>query len=110
MPAGSVRVPTDQPLGDLAVIMLDPQSEDSLFAWGFFNEILQRVEYADGYVLAPLADRMLAADAELRREFEARLAADPAFAADPDARLAWFYARSAYVDARYQVYPVGIEP
>ena len=110
MPAGSIRVPTDQPLGDLAVIMLDPQSEDSLFAWGFFNEILQRVEYADGYVLAPLADQMLAADPALRREFEARLAADSAFAADPDARLAWFYARSSYVDARYQLYPVGIEP
>ena len=110
MPAGSVRVPTDQPLGDLAVIMLDPESEDSLFAWGFFNEILQRVEYADGYVLAPLADQMLASDPALKRAFEARLAADPAFAADPDARLQWFYARSAYVDARYQLYPVGIEP
>lgn len=110
MPAGSIRVPTDQPLGDLAVIMLDPQSEDSLLAWGFFNEILQRVEYADGYVLAPLADRMLAADPALKRAFEARLASDPGFAADPDARLQWFYARSAYVDARYQLYPVGIEP
>jgi hypothetical protein len=110
VPAGSIRVPTDQPLGDLAIIMLDPQSEDSLFAWGFFNEILQRVEYADGYVMAPLADRMLAEDPALKREFEAHLAADPAFAADPDARLQWFYARSAYVDARYQLYPVGIEP
>jgi murein tripeptide amidase MpaA len=110
MRVGSIRVPTDQPLGDLAVIMLDPQNEDSLLAWGFFNEILQRVEYADGYVMAPLADRMLAADPALKREFEARLAADPAFAADPDARLQWFYARSAYVDARYQLYPVGIEP
>jgi hypothetical protein len=109
MPAGSIRVPTDQLLGDLAMILLEPQSEDSFFAWGFFNEILQRVEYADGYIMAPLADQMLAADPALRAEFEAKLASEPAFAADPDARLAWFYARSAYVDARYLLYPVGIE-
>ena len=109
MPAGSVRVPTDQPLGTLAVILLDPQSEDSLFAWGFFNEILQRVEYAEGYVVAPMAEEMLRTDPALRREFEAKVASDAAFAADPDARLAWFYARSPYLDDRYQLYPVGIE-
>ncbi len=109
MPPGSVRVPTDQPLGDLAMILLEPQSEDSLFAWGFFNEILSRVEYLEAYALAPLADAMLANDAALRAEFEARLAADPAFAADPDGRLAWFYERTPYYDQRYLLYPVGIE-
>ncbi|QGZ96121.1 M14 family metallopeptidase [Terricaulis silvestris] len=109
MPPGSIRVPTDQPLGDLAMILLEPQSEDSFFAWGFFNEILQRVEYLEAYALAPMADEMLANDAALRAEFEAKLATDPAFAADPDARLAWFYARSPYYDTRYQLYPVGIE-
>lgn len=109
MPPGSVRVPADQPLGNLAMILLEPQSEDSLFAWGFFNEILSRVEYLEAYALAPLADEMLANDAELRAAFEARLAADPAFAADPDARLAWFYERSPYYDQRYLLYPVGIE-
>lgn len=109
MPPGSIRVPTDQPLGDLAMILLEPQSEDSLFAWGFFNEILSRVEYLEAYALAPMADQMLENDAELRAAFEARLAADPAFAADPDARLAWFYERSPYYDQRYLLYPVGIE-
>jgi len=109
MPAGSIRVPTDQPLGDLAVIMLEPQSEDSLLAWGFFNEILQRVEYIEGYALAPWADDQLAHNPQLRAEFEAKLASDPAFAANPDARLGWFYARSPYMDDRYLLYPVGIE-
>jgi hypothetical protein len=109
MPPGSIRVPTDQPLGNLAMILLEPQSEDSLFAWGFFNEILSRVEYLEAYALAPMADEMLATDPALRAEFEARLAADPAFAANPDARLAWFYERSPYYDQRYLLYPVGIE-
>lgn len=108
-PAGSIRVPTDQPLGDLAVVLLEPESNDSLFAWGFFLEILQRTEYIEGYALAPLAEQMLATDPKLKAEFEAKLASDPKFAADPVARLQWFYARSPFYDERYLLYPVGIE-
>jgi hypothetical protein len=108
-PAGSVRVPTDQPLGTLAMLLLEPQSEDSLWAWGFFPEVLHRTEYAEGYVMAPLAERMMAADPKLRAEFQATLKADPTFAADPDARLAWFYRRTPYLDDRWLLYPVGRE-
>lgn len=109
MPAGSVRVPTDQPLGELAVLLLEPESDEGFFAWGFFPEILQRTEYIEGYVIAPLAQRMLDADPALKAEFEAKLAADPAFAADPDARLGWFYERTPYFDDHYLLYPVGRE-
>jgi hypothetical protein len=108
-PAGSVRVPADQPLGDLAVALLEPQSNDSFLAWGFFLEILQRTEYIEGYVMAPLAERMLATDSKLKAEFESRLAADAKFAADPSARMKWFYERSPYYDDRYLLYPVGLE-
>lgn len=108
-PAGSVRVPTAQPLGDLAVALLEPQSEDSLFAWGFFLEILQRTEYIEGYVLAPMAERMLASDPKLKEGFETKLREDPKFAADPEARKRWFYEQSPYYDDRYLLYPVGIE-
>lgn len=108
-PAGSVRVSTDQPLGNLAMVMLEPESADSLLAWGFFSEILQRTEYIEGYVAAPMAERMLDADPALKAEFTALLAADPVFAADPKARLAWFYQRSPFYDERFLLYPVGIE-
>lgn len=108
-PAGSVRVPTDQPLGDLAMTMLEPECSDSLLAAGFFPEILQRTEYIEGYVIAPLADRMLAVNPELKAQFEKKLAADPKFAADPTARLQWFYAQTKFYDDRYLLYPVGIE-
>jgi hypothetical protein len=104
-----VRVPTDQSLGALVVAMLEPESPDSLFTWGFFPGILQRTEYIEGYVIAPMAERMLAEDPPLKTEFEARLAADPKFAADPAARLQWFYERSPFRDSRYLLYPVGIE-
>lgn len=106
---GSVRVPTDQTLGDVVVLLLEPQSSESLFAWGLFPEVLSRVEYIEGYAIAPLAERMLAADPALRAEFEARLAADPQFAADGDARLQWFYERTPFYDERYRLYPVARE-
>jgi hypothetical protein len=108
-PAGSVRVPSAQPLGLLAAAMLEPESKDSLLAWNFFPEILQRTEYIEGYVIAPLADRMLAENPALKKEFEAKLAADRKFAADPDARLGWFYERTPYYDERFLLYPVGRE-
>jgi murein tripeptide amidase MpaA len=106
-PPGSVRVPSAQPLGLLAAAMLEPESEDSLLAWNLFPEILQRTEYVEGYAIAPLADRMLAENPALKKEFEAKLAADRKFAADPDARLGWFYERTPYYDERYLLYPIG---
>ncbi|WP_309660847.1 M14 family metallopeptidase [Sphingomonas sp.] len=108
-PVGSLRVPSGQPLGLLAAAMLEPESQDSLLAWNFFPEILMRTEYIEGYAIAPLAERMLAANPALKREFEAKLASDPKFAADPDARLGWFYERTPYYDERFLLYPVGRE-
>lgn len=108
-PAGSVRVPVDQPLGELAVMLLEPESPDSFFAWNFFPEILSRTEYIEGYAIAPLAERMLAEQPALKAEFEAKLKADAAFAANPDSRLAWFYERTPYFDQRYLLYPIGRE-
>lgn len=108
-PVGSVRVPTDQPMGDIVVLLLEPQSTESFFAWGFFPEIFSRVEYIEAYAIAPLAEQMLASDADLRAAFEARLASDAEFAADPDARLAWFYERTPFYDQRYRLYPIGRE-
>lgn len=108
-PPGSVRVPTDQPLGDIVVLLLEPQSNESFFAWGMFPEVMSRVEYIEPYAIAPLAERMLAADPALKAAFEAKLAAESAFAADPQARLAWFYERTPFYDDRYLLYPVARE-
>ena len=108
-PAGSVRIPTDQPLGDLAVMLLEPDSPDSYFQWGFFLEIFQSTEYVEQYVMIPLAQRMIDATPNLRARFRAKLADDSAFAADPEARLRWFYEMTPYHDPRYRLYPVGWE-
>ncbi len=107
---GSVRVPLDQPLGELAAHLLDPRSGDSFFRWGFFLEVLNRTEYSEAYALEPLARRMLAEDPALAAEFERRLATDEAFRDNPRARMMFFYERTPYYDERYLLYPVGFEP
>jgi murein tripeptide amidase MpaA len=106
---GSVRVPTDQPLGDLAVMLLEPASPDSFFRWGFFPEALQQAEYAEAYVMEPMAEHMLRADPALEAEFRRRLESDPNLAASPEQRLAWFYRRTPFFDDRLGLYPVARE-
>jgi hypothetical protein len=109
LPTGSVRVPTAQPLGLLAALLLEPASPDSFLQWGFFHEIFSRTEYVEDYVLEPLAARMLAEDPVLAAAFRERLASDADFAADPAQRLGWFYQRTPYFDAEWRLYPVGRE-
>jgi murein tripeptide amidase MpaA len=108
-PAGSVRVPTNQPLGDLAAILLEPASPDSFFQWGFFDSVLQQTEYIEGYILEPMAERMMAADPKLAEEFKQKLANDDAFRASPKERLRWFYSKTPFLDERWKLYPVGRE-
>ncbi len=41
LPAGTVLVGTDQPLGAFVVYLLEPQSEDGLTTWNFFDDALR---------------------------------------------------------------------
>ena len=39
-PAGTYMVPTGQPLGNLAACLLEPESDDGLIVWNFFDRYL----------------------------------------------------------------------
>lgn len=108
-PAGSLRISTDQDLGTLAVLLLEPSSPDSLFQWGFFNSILSPTEYVEGYIMEPMAERMLAEDPKLAEEFRRKVETDAAFRGNPNARLQWLYERTPFYDERARLYPVGRE-
>ncbi|HEX8170033.1 MAG TPA: M14 family metallopeptidase [Thermoanaerobaculia bacterium] len=108
-PAGSVRVPTDQPNGTLAVLLLEPASNDSLFQWGYFDSILSPTEYVEPYIMEPMAERMLAEDPALAEEFRAKIESDATFRSDPRERLQWLYRKTPFYDERAMLYPVGRE-
>lgn len=106
---GSAYILTDQPLGDLAMLLLEPQSPDSYLSWGFFDQIFQRTEYVEAYVMEPTMKKMLENSPELKIEFEQKKAQDTLFANDPNAIYTWFYSKTKYYDDRYLLYPVGRE-
>ncbi|MFC0050093.1 M14 family metallopeptidase [Rheinheimera tilapiae] len=109
LPAGSVRVSTDQPLGALAVALLQPEGPDSLFSWGFFHGMFERTEYFETYAMLPWIEQELKTNKTLATDFAAAVKADPKLAKDGQARLHWFYQRSPFYDQTYLKYPVLIE-
>jgi len=104
---GSVVIKTNQALGNLACLLLEPSFTDSYFQWGFFPECLERTEYFETYVLEPYAADALLKNPRLKAEFEKKKAEDEAFSKDQEAQLRWFYERSPYADDTYLLYPVG---
>ncbi|MEN2280849.1 M14 family metallopeptidase [Algoriphagus sp. SE2] len=106
---GSVRVKTRQALGELAVILMEPESVDSFFQWGYFNSILSQTEYMETYFLEPLAKQMLEDDPELKKRFEEEKAKDEEFAKSPRRIYRWFYEQTPYIDQNWKVIPIGRE-
>jgi hypothetical protein len=106
-PTGSVVVPMDQRAAKVAIHFLEPDGPDSAVSWGFFDAIFEQKEYGESYVVEKLAREMMGKDPKLKQEFEEKVANDPKFAANPEARLNFFYQRSPWWDLYKDRYPVG---
>lgn len=107
-PAGSAVIELNQRLSPVAMEWLEPQAADSAMRWGFFDAIFEQKEYGEAYVLEPLARKMMAEDPKLKAEFEHKIETDARFAANPQARLEFFYEHSPWMEPqRVGQYPVG---
>ena len=120
IPAGSWWVPMKQRRARLILSMLEPQAPDSLAHWGLLDSVFEGGGGGGGgaggrgggrggvgeYLSEPIARRMMADSPELRQQFEEKLASDPQFAADRNARLAWWYQRSKYDPGDTGRYPI----
>ncbi|SET80938.1 M14 family zinc carboxypeptidase [Stigmatella erecta] len=105
LPAGTLYVPVAQRGVEVLAHLLEPLAPDSLLTWGFFNAHFEQKEYIEEYVLEPYAQELLAKDATVKAAWEQRLK-EPAFAADPQARIQFFAGRHPSFDARFNLYPV----
>jgi len=106
-PVGTIVLPLDQPGAKVALHLFEPLAPDSLVSWGFFSAIFEQKEYGEHYVLEALARDMMKANPEIRTAFEKKLAADEQFAANPWARLYFFYQQSPYWDSAINTYPIA---
>ncbi|HKQ58963.1 MAG TPA: M14 family metallopeptidase [Candidatus Eisenbacteria bacterium] len=104
---GDVWVPLDQRSGAVAVHLFEAQAPDGLLYWNVFDTVLENKEYGEDYVVEPLARAMLRENPALASEFQAKVAADTAFAKSPQARTDFFFRRSRWADPEQNLLPVA---
>lgn len=103
---GDYVVHTDQAENQYIIEMLEPQGNDSFFAWNFFDPVLQRKEYFSPYVFEDYALEMLSSNPELKAEFEKKRESDKDFALNSYAQLSFLYQRSPYFEKSFMRYPI----
>ena len=103
---GDVLVPMDQVANRYITEVLEPQGEDSFFAWNFFDTILQAKEGYSAYVFEDLAAEYLSEHPELALELEKTKRKDEAFAQNGSAQLRWVFERSPWKENEHNRYPI----
>lgn len=104
--AGDWFIPMNQAANRFIIETLEPQSEDSYFAWNFFDAILGQKEGFSGYSFEDIAADYLRKNPESRKLLEDKKQSDTAFARDARAQLNFVYQHSPYFENSYQLYPV----
>jgi hypothetical protein len=106
LPKGTFIVRTNQRTLRVIVNLLEPMAPDSFVKWGFFNSFFERKEYAEAYVMEPIAKQMLRDDLKLSKEFYSKLDSDESFRNNPLERLDFLYRNSPYFDRNEKAYPI----
>jgi murein tripeptide amidase MpaA len=106
LPRGTFIIPTNQRALRVIVNLLEPMAPDSFAKWGFFNSFFERKEYAEAYIMEPIAEQMLKSDPKLRAEFRVKLDSDESFRNNSLDRLDYFYRKSPYFDKGEKIYPI----
>jgi hypothetical protein len=103
---GDFLIPMNQETNRYILEVLEPQGEDSFFAWNFFDTILQAKEGYSAYVFEDLAATFLSEHPELALELEKAKEEDEAFAKNGPAQLRWVYERSPWKEKEHNRYPI----
>jgi hypothetical protein len=103
---GDYYIPLNQPANRFLVEVLEPQGDDSYFAWNYFDAILGRKEGYSAYAFEDLAAQYLNEHPDIKKQLEARRAADTAFAKSASAQLDFVYKNSPYYEPDHMRYPV----
>lgn len=103
---GDFYVRTGQVCDRFIMEALEPEAEDSYFAWGFFDAILQQKEWFTPYAFEDIAAGLLMKDPALKAALEAKREEDPAFAQDAFAQLYFVFQRSPWFERGHRIHPV----
>ena len=105
---GGYIVPLDQNKRGLRYLLetLEPEANDSFFNWNFFDTILQQKEGFSAYVWEDKALQLLQENPDLKTSFETKKKAEPNFAQNPYAQLAWLHKQSENYEKAHLRYPI----
>jgi hypothetical protein len=103
---GDYLIPLNQKAARFLMETLEPQGEDSYFAWNFFDPILGQKEGFSDYVFEETAEAFLRANPSVHQKLEERRAKDSAFAKNGRAQLNFVYQNSPYYEPAHLQYPV----
>jgi hypothetical protein len=119
--AGALFVPIHQPKGLLVAHLLEPSAPDSLSSWGLFNTAYEVSDYVAGHRELELARWMYHQDPKIleiygeaiyqqlpqwRKIYEERLAKEPGFLEDTEARMDFWMNRLPSQDPQRNLYPI----
>lgn len=103
---GDYIVFTGKKTDKYVVNVLEPDSDDSFFAWNFFDEILQQKEWFSDYVFEDVAAQLLIENPDLKKKLDEKKATDAEFAENAFAQLLFIYTESKYKETTHNLYPV----
>jgi len=106
---GDYYVPMNQVANHFLIETLEPQGEDSYFAWNYFDAILGQKEGYSAYAFEDIAADYLKTNPALKEKLEQKRVVDTAFAKNGGAQLNFVFQNSPYfepVSRRYPVYRV----
>jgi len=103
---GDYVISANQACNRYLIETLEPEGDDSFFAWNFFDAILQQKEWFSDYVFEEKAEELLRENPKLKEELEAKKKSDKAFAENQWAQLSFIYRHSPYYEKSHNRYPV----
>jgi hypothetical protein len=103
---GDYYIPLNQTANRFLIETLEPQAEDSYFAWNFFDPILGQKEGYSDYHFEDVAAEYLKQHSELKTKLAEKRATDSSFAKNADAQLNFVFQNSIYFEPAYLQYPV----
>ena len=103
---GDWYIPMNQIANRFLIETLEPQGEDSYFAWNFFDPILGQKEGYSDYAFEDIAADYLKNNPDVKTKLDQRRTNDSAFAKNGRAQLDFVYQNSPYFEPAYLQYPV----
>lgn len=115
---GDYLLPMNQECNRFVTEVLEPEGENSFFAWNYFDSIVDKTLLGPGNdefaqpreltnpIFEDMAANYLKENLDLRTELEALKKKDKAFSQDGSAQLFWVYKHSPWWDKKINRYPI----